>query len=338
MKKTAIFISLLLLIGPSVIKAETQGGFAGSFLNMPVDARTAAMGGAFNAVSDDGAAVLYNPAGIQTMTDRVFTSSYRAMKMDRKLGFVSLILPTHGESSLGFSWVYAGYGEVDKRNINGQLTGETISSNEHDFAVSFAKRFLPYLAIGTRLNYYTKSLGDLNASSVGVNIGGLLYVDSLFRYGEMEDKIITDITAGLVMKNLAAKYPWESQGTGLAATQSDKFPVSLGIGASCKTLKRKLLIASDLEIQVKTVEWDASSSEGTISNKETYTDSFFRIGGEYKAMDNLMIRTGLNNGVFTAGAGFVFVFSSSTLQFNYAFSGDKADEGEDHVITLGIRF
>ena len=338
MKKTVIFISLLLLIGSAALKAETQGGFAGSFLDMPVDARTAAMGGAFNAVSDDGAAMLYNPAGIQTTTDKVFTSSYRAMKLDRKLGFISLILPTHGESSLGFSWIYAGYGDVDKRNINGQLTGESISSNEHDFAVSFAKRFLPYLAVGTRLNYYTKSMGDLNASSVGVNIGGLLYVDSLFRYGEMEDKFITDITAGLVLKNFAAKYPWESQSTGLAATQSDKFPISLGIGGSFKTLKRKLLIASDFEVQVKTVEWDVSSSEGTTTNKETYTDAFVRVGGEYKVMDKLLLRTGLNNGTFTAGAGFLFKLSSSTLQFNYAFSSDKADEGEDHVVTLGIRF
>lgn len=326
------------MIGPAVIKAETQGGFAGSFLDMPVDARTAAMGGAFNAVSDDGAAMLYNPAGIQTMTDKVFTSSYRAMKLDRKLGFVSLILPTHGESSIGFSWVYAGYGEVDKRNINGQLTGESISCNEHDFAVSFGKRFLPYLAVGTRLNYYTKKMGDLNASSVGINVGGLLYVDSLFRYGEMENKIITDITAGLVLKNFAAKYPWESQGTGLSATQSDKFPISLGIGASCKTMKRKLLVASDLEVQIKTVDWGVNTTEGTVENNETYTDAFFRIGGEYKAMNNLLLRTGLNNGTFTAGAGFVFTFSSSTLQLNYAFSSDKADEGEDHVITLGIKF
>lgn len=338
MKKIVVFISLLILIVPAVSRAESQGGFAGSFLNMPVNARTAAMGGAFNAVSNDGGAMLYNPAGLQTMTDKVFTSSYRAMKLDRKLGFISFILPTHRESSLGFSWVYAGYGDVERRNISGQLTGETISANEHDFAVSFAKRFMPYLAVGTRLNYYTKNMADLRASSVGINIGGLLYVDSLFRYGEMDSKVVTDITAGLVIKNFAAKYPWESKGVGLSATQTDKFPLSAGIGSSFKALRRKLLVASDLELQVKTVEWDESTGDGTVTKKETYTDSYFRIGGEYNAIDNLLLRAGLNNGVLTAGAGFVFNFNFGSLQFDYAFSGDKVDEGEDHVVTLGIRF
>jgi len=293
MIKSIVMLALILLMGPAMCEAGNQGGFAGSFLEIPIDARATAMGGAYNAVSDDGAAMLYNPAGIQSISDRIFTSSYRAMKLDRKLGYLSFIMPTHQESSLGFSWLYAGYGDVEERDISGRITGTSISANEHDFGISFAKRFMPYLAIGARLNYYIKSMDYLDASSVGINVGGLLYIDSLFRYGSMESKPITDLTAGLVIK---------------------------------------------AEILIKSVEWEESTETGVSTEKETYTDGYFRIGGEYNVVKELMVRAGLNNGTMTAGAGFVFEFGFGGLRFDYAFMADKADEGEDHVMTLGIRF
>jgi len=336
MKKSIAFLAFVIFMAPAFCGAESNGGFAGSFLEIPVDARAAAMGGAYNAVSNDGAAMLYNPAGIHSSTDKVFTSSYRPMKLDRTLGFISFILPTRQESAIGFSWFYAGYGNVDGRDISGRLTGETISANEHAFSVSFAKQFLPYLALGTRLNYYVKSLDYLDASSVGINIGGMLYIDSLFRYGSMEGKPITDLTGGLVIKNIAAKYPWEAEGEGLNATQEDKFPLSFCISSSFKTLNRKMLVALDVEMLHKSVEWNDETTAG--ARKETFSDTYLRVGGEYRAVENLLLRAGLNNGTFTAGAGFMFKFNFGGIQFDYAFSGDHADEGEDHVVTLGIRF
>ena len=338
MKKSIVIFALILSIGPALCEAGNQGGFAGSFLEIPIDARATAMGGAYNAVSDDGAAMLYNPAGVQIIADKVFTSSYRIMKLDRKIGYLSFILPTRQESALGFSWLYAGYGDVDERDISGRITGSTISANEHDFGISFAKRFMPFLAIGARLNYYTKSMDYLNASSVGINIGGLLYIDSLFRYGSMEGKPITDLTAGMVIKNLAAKYPWEAENEGLSATQEDNFPISVGVGSSFRALKRKLLVAIDAEMLVKSVEWDESTEDGVSTKKETYTDGYFRIGSEYNVVNELLIRAGLNNGTLTAGAGFTFEFGFGGLRFDYAFSDDKVGEGEDHIVTLGIRF
>ena len=103
----------VLLVGlllSNMVAADENGGYAGAFLKLPVEARPAAMGGAYIGVSDDAAGQLHNPAGIQSIEKKIFTSSYRAMGQGRKLGFLSLILPTRGESALGFSWLYAGYG------------------------------------------------------------------------------------------------------------------------------------------------------------------------------------------------------------------------------------
>lgn len=320
MKKHLIFIfaSVILLSSSSWAESE-NGGYAGAFLKLAVEARPAGMGGAYIAVSDDPAGQLHNPAGIQSITEKVFTSSYRAMKLDRKLGFLSVVLPTRLESALGLSWLYAGYGDVDARDGSGYRTGEVISSNEHAFGVSFAKRFIPFLGLGTKLNYYHKSHAGYKSNSIGINLGAIIYVDSLFRYGTMEDKFITDISAGLVVNNIVAKYPWDSEGGGLTASKDDKFPTVIGLGVSCRSFGRKLLVAFDAEKNLK-------------------QNLLVRFGGEYDYRDRLLLRGGLNDGIITAGAGFRFILSRLAFTIDYAFSDDRVGEGDDHIITFNAYF
>ncbi|UCD93785.1 MAG: PorV/PorQ family protein [Candidatus Zixiibacteriota bacterium] len=318
-KKTAVLFAILVLIGFNSGATSEDGGYAGAFLKMTVDAKPAGMGGAYVAVSNEGAGQLHNPAGVQTLTKTVLNSSYRAMKLGRKMGFVSLLFPTRLESALGISWLYAGYGEVERRDGSGYTTGGTISSNEHVFAISFAKRFIPFLGLGTKLNYYHKNVGDVKANSIGVNVGAVLFVDSLYRYGSMEGKFITDINAGLVVNNIAAQYPWETQSEGLSATKTDDFPVVVGLGVSCRALERKLLVAVDAE-------------------KNAKQSALVRFGGEYILRDNFLLRAGLNDGTISAGAGFKFDLEKLLLSVDYAFSGDRAGAGEDHIFSFELRF
>ncbi|MEW6014117.1 MAG: PorV/PorQ family protein [Candidatus Zixiibacteriota bacterium] len=318
MKKTILTI-VSILVAVSFAAADEDGGYAGVFLQLPVQARPAGMGGAYIGVSDDASGQLYNPAGAAGIVSRSLTSSYRAMKLDRSLGFISVIFPTKLESSLGFSWLFAGYGEIARRNTSGQDLGTTISSSEHNFGVSFAKSFVPYFMAGTKINYYYKKVGDLSANSVGINLGAMLLVDSLFEYGTMESKPITDIRLGLVVNHFAAKYPWSNESGSLSATQDDKFPLTIGAGISARTINQKLLLAADIE-------------------KNSKQSPFFRFGGEYNLIEKLLIRTGLNNGVITAGMGYEVLFSNLRLTINYAFSDDRVDEGADHIVGFDLRF
>ena len=86
-------IVLLIAAGLTVpaVAAEGDGGQAGAFLQVPIGARPTAMGGAYLAVSDDGAAPLFNPAGIALLRRPMFSSSYRFMQLDRSLGYASLL-------------------------------------------------------------------------------------------------------------------------------------------------------------------------------------------------------------------------------------------------------
>jgi len=77
----AALLALTLVIGTALpaSAADGDGGYAGSYFQIPIGARPAAMGGAYLAVSDDGAAPLYNPAGIALMKKKLFAISYRVL-------------------------------------------------------------------------------------------------------------------------------------------------------------------------------------------------------------------------------------------------------------------
>jgi len=338
MKKYFLILGFIAAFIYSNSAAETGiGGYAGVFLRLPVEARPTAMGGAYYGISDDAAGQLHNPAGIQSITRRVFTSSYRSMGLGRKLGFLSLLLPTHGESTLGFSWLYAGYGDVEERAADdGKLTGRTISSNEHAFAVSFAKRFEPFFSFGTKLNYYHKHHVDLSVGSIGIDLGAMLFIDSLFEYGTMEDKFVTDIQTGVVVKHIAAKYIWETEGSGLSPSQTDDFATVFGFGASCRPVNKNILIAFDVEYVAAKFPADSSDSDG--SSEVTANDVFLQFGGEYNFNNRYFIRGGLNDGIITMGGGFRYGFDKVALSINYAFSDDRVGEGNDHIFTFDINF
>jgi hypothetical protein len=332
MKKNLIYINLALLYFASLaVAASESGGYAGAHLKISVEARPAAMGGAYIAISDDAAGQLYNPAGVSAVRQKVFASSYRAMGLDRSIGFISFLLPTKKESALGLSWQFVGSGSVDVRNTSGVNMGTSISSNEHIFSLTFAKQFSPFVGLGTKLNYYMKggssaadehrSLYDINATSIGINLGTLFYIDSLFEYGSMEGQLFTDIKLGLAFNNLAARYIWgASEVSDLLAAPEDKFPIIYGGGLSFRTLQRKLLMAVDLE-------------------KVEKRPIIAKFGGEFSYNDQFALRAGLNDGVITAGLGYQFKAGiKNILIFNYAFSGERVGEGNDHLFGFHFKF
>ena len=319
MKKILFIFCALLLVTFSGVRSESEeGGYAGAFLEIPVEARPAALGGAYTAIADDVAGQLYNPAGLSTLTDEMFSSSYRSMGLGRSLGFVSLVFPTRKQSALGLSWQYVGYGETEERGDDSDPTGNMVSSTEHAFGLTFAKRFQPYIAAGIKMNYYHKEVADISAGSIGIDLGLLLYVDSLYDFGSMEGKPITDIRFGVTGKNFAAKYLWEETDGGLSPSQTDEFPIVLMAGGSCRILQRSLLLAADFE-------------------KNFEQEPVLHFGAEYSIEENFAVRTGLNDGVITAGAGFKFRVQNMNFWIDYGFSDDRVGEGSDHIFTLDIK-
>jgi len=318
-------LAAFLTVG-TVYGEDGDGGYAGAFFQVPAGARPTAMGGAYLAVSNDGAAPLFNPAGLARLTRPLFGSSYRAMAQDRSLGYVTVVFPVRGESSLGAHWLFAGSGAVETRDADGYPLGRDFSQNNHQFTILFAKRFEKFVSFGANLSYLYSTMSELDANSVGFDFGLMFYMDHFFSRENRDQMAIRDIQVGLTVKHISKTYKWNSEKYNLMYTsddlgseQTDEVPIEFGLGTSARFLQRRLLVAADLL-------------------KSAHQGAAFHAGAEYYVSQEFALRGGFSDGRLTAGTGYLFKVSGNQLAIDYAFSTDKADEGSEHIFSLDLLF
>ena len=325
MKKYILF-GLLICLAVGANAADGDAGYAGSYLQVPIGARAAAMGSAYIAISNDGAGMFYNPAGLANIKKKLFTSSYRAMKLDRQLGYAGFMFPTQNESALGFHWLYASSGSVEARNQDGDLLDYDLTMVNHAFSFSFAKRFENIFAAGFTGSYLYSGFAEMNSNSIKMDAGVMLYLSNLFSREKRDMMPIQDIQAGLVVRNLAGSFRWNNEkyfqkyAVGVYGSEKiDDLPIEVGLGGSARFLQRKLLTAIDL-----------------IKNEH----QAFRChaGADYSVNPKFAIRAGYSDKSLTGGFGYVFPLGNKALAIDYAFSSDKVDEGSEHIFSFDLLF
>ena len=318
---------LAVLSASALPAAEGNGGYAGALFQIPVGARPTALGGAYLAVSDDGAGPLFNPAGLADLKRPLCASSYRMLALDRSLGYVTLIFPAKGESAIGVNWLYAGSGDVTARDQNGRDLGRQLSYNSHAVSAIFAKKFEDYLSAGLNAKYLHATFAEMTAFTVSFDFGFMLYVNQFFSRETRVLLPVQDIRVGLTVKHLAAEYRWNNHNyitqyrdpSALSTDQDDAVPLEIGLGSSARFFQRKLLVAADIR-------------------KNEKQDPFFHTGAEYLVAPEFAIRGGFSDGRFTAGNGYIFDIANHVLAIDYAFSTDKVDEGSEHIFSLDLLF
>lgn len=316
---------LALALGALATPALGQGkaGFVASWLEVPVEARAAAMGEAYTGVAAGGAGLIYNPGGIAADRSKRFTGAYRVMRLDRTLSYAALYLPLREEATAALSWRFADYGDAEVRNGPGDPDG-TIGQSESLLSLSFAKMFSKRVAVGATGSYYLFDLDDISANTVIFDAGVMFYVDHfLYDRETIGQSFLTDIQVGVVVKSPGSSliidtdkgFPGENNGISFET----EVPKKLVIGGSARAYDKALLVAADLEI-----------------HEELGARGHF--GAEYQVAKQLQLRAGLNRTAPTAGAGFLFELGKRRLMIDYAFQFDRVDEGSEHVFTLDFTF
>jgi hypothetical protein len=303
-----------------------DGGYAGSFFQVPIGARPTAMGGAYLAISNDGAGPLFNPAGLADLKFPLFGSSYRAMPLGRKLGYVTALFPVRNQAVLGFHWLYAGSGSVAVRNSDGIDQGRDFSANNHAIGVVFAKRFSDAFAAGVKMNYLAASFPKVHAQGISFDFGGTVYLEELISREKRDMLPVKDIRISAAVRHVAGEYRWNSgkyaeayTTNGLGYEQIDKVPVDGGIGISGRLLKNKLLLAMDV----------------TKNQKQTVK---FHGGAEFFIYPQLAIRAGYGDKQFGIGTGYVIKLGGQALAVDYAFASDKVGAGTEHIFSFDLLF
>ncbi len=316
----------LMFVQTSVVSAaDGDGGYAASYLQIPLGARPSGMGGAYIAVSNDPAGVYYNPAGVTMLEKATIGTSYRVLALGRRLMYASAISPIQGDAILGGHWLHAGTEGVPARDGDGDLLDHELGESHNQLGFVFSKRFEKYFSLGATFSYVDVKLAEISSNSVGIDVGLILHLDQFFDRERRQNLPVGEPRLGLVVRQLAKKFTWNSEKYELAhstsplgADQTDNVPLEIGMGLSGKILKDKLLLDIDI-----------------VNSAKTGTD--FRVGGEYAASPESRIRLGYGLEQVAFGAGYEFGFGKQKIRIDYAFSTNRAGADSEHIFSIDFR-
>jgi len=323
MKTIILTVCLAIIALPALGFAEDgKGGQPAAFRDLKLGGRPAAMGGAFTAIAEGGVGNLYNPAGPSQMRQHEASLAYRAMKLDRRLGFASFSIPAKEDATLTFSWIYAGTADLDARDVQGNIIeGEAFSQSENMVSVNFAKKFIPQLYLGGKAFYVQNNIGNINAYTVGIDLGVLTRLD--IRKSPV-GKYFPLLMGGLTVENLGATYKWTTTeywrtlGRDRGSSVDEKFPINYRLGAALSQ-PMQYTLAADVEM-----------------NSASMSKSHF--GGEYNIGRTLALRAGLDNLHPTFGIGFLKRFQNFAMWVDISYLTDKVGEGDDILASFDIMF
>jgi hypothetical protein len=309
---------LILIVGfvfPQIASAQLGGQKAFEFLNIPANARLAALGGV-NITSG------WNDPGMITSNPSLLNMEWENKLAINRLGYFADINQTSLNYSKNFEkaglWAinlsYLDYGTIEGRDENGFLNGE-FTAAEYTFGISHSMIFGPFQA-GATMKIAVSDLAGFNASALLVDLGGT------FKHPEK------DLTVGLVVKNLGFLI------SDYTEINNSQLPFDIQLGASFKpefmpfrfSLTARNLVRDDVFF------FDPAANTLLGSNSEAgIGDEIFRrlvIGTELLLSDNFQLRVGYNHllrqelkqEVASGGAGFSFGFMFKVKRFEFSYA------------------
>ncbi len=301
----------LALFVPVHSSAENSGTTAFSFLNIPVGARSTALGQAFTSVPNDVQGVPYNPAALATLTASQL--SIQHLSYVEETSQEAILYGDAGRDSAiswGFSTNYLRVGNITRTVATGLSSGDgftetgDFSTYDLSMGLSAAGPVSEVMKAGGTIKFIRESLGDASSNAGALDLGVIYHV---------QDDHAWNVGASLLNLGFASKF----------SEASVKLPMTFRAGVSGQPFSQWLLTA-DYAKRVDT--------EGEIGIGAEVTPKRFislRMGYRYT-----FVRPDFG-GLADISAG--FGLRQKQISFDYAFI-PLGDLGMTHRVTISWRF
>ncbi|MBU1704646.1 MAG: PorV/PorQ family protein, partial [Nanoarchaeota archaeon] len=240
---TIIFITLSNFCMASNYKTGTTRGV---FLKLNQDVRSAAMGDAYIAVSDDTGSIYWNPAGLIQLKRPELSSVYSSWLVDMNYASVAYAHP-FDDFSLGLSFNYLNLGAIEETTLaNPSGTGNVFTPSDYYLTASYSKKLFEGISWGANIKLINESIYLRNDAGVAVDLGVLW-------------KINNDLSSGVSARNC------------IGSVSGGEIPTNFGVGLAYKY--SNLLFAVDFNAP------NDNQSTINLGTEYDYNDTFFvRLG------------------------------------------------------------
>lgn len=302
-------ITLLFALSVAGILTAQEGTNVYPFLNIPVSARQAALGGDAVSVRDfDVSFAGVNPGLMNLEQDQMLSVNYASYLADSKYGTVSFVKDLEEGHLLGFNARYMDYGKIPRTDESAEISGE-FGAMDASIGLAYAYQFDEDFTIAGGANFVTSKI-DSYTSMALVGNAGVTYHNKQ-----------SNETVALVFRNFG--YQFKSFNgvrenvafrVDLGYTKIlDEFPLAITITAHDL---QKFNISQDLNNNGQETRWTRKVADHISLGAELFPEQAFNIRFGYN------IRRGNELAVLDqrsfAGLSAGFGIKISSFRFDYA--------------------
>lgn len=296
---------------PRYFSANAAGTTTADFLNLPVGARAAAMGGAYSAISDEASAVYWNPAGL-VQIPKLSAVFMRAQYLDEiNYQYAAYAHRLSYDSVIAGSVLLTDIGSITHTDISGDSLGtDSFTPRDEVLTLSYSKAVLELsdkdmdVSIGVSAKYIKSQIVD-SAHSYAADVGVMTY-----NFSDIPYRLAVTAT------NMGGGLRYD--------TESNPLPLTFKLAASVNPF-RNMLLAAD-------VVFPKQNKPNVLLGTELATTP--------NELTRLCVRAGLNLQQMSDGLGGFSVGLGAALHFfslDYAFV-PMGELGSTHRISLTFDF
>ncbi|PCI36289.1 MAG: hypothetical protein COB53_10060 [Elusimicrobia bacterium] len=298
-RRISIFFGLSLIWTSGAHAAG--GGDPFAFLQLPVDARPTALGGAYTAIGGDSASIFYNPAGL-AFAERN-TASF--MHNSHFEGVNQEVASIAFKNGLGLGINYLSFGDIPRTTVSNQAGSGFDSFSANDLAITsgYGRRMNAFLSAGFAIKFVREKIANFTGSGFGLDLGTQIELEPLYEI---------PLTVGVAIQNIGlSSLKFQSQ--------REAFPTQFRLGFAYKKTIGTHRLTGLLDI-----------------NRAGDDNATLHPGVEWVPRTGVALRIGYD-GRNDAGSGITtgVGFAMGDMYLRYAFV-PFGDLGDSHRVSLGV--
>jgi len=288
--KVLAIIAFGIVIFPSISSSQADiNGNVGTrglgFLKIGVGAGAVGMAESHVAYAHNLYASYWNPAGLSQIQRGQLGFMHNRWFEGINHEFVGYVHPFGALGVIAASFSYLSFGELERRDATGELTGHF---RPYDLAIvlSYGRKFTSDFALGVNTKFLREQIDDKKAQAVAFDFGG--------KYNIPDSRL----TLGFNLQNFGTKIKF--------VEESFDLPLNLKLGMAYRLLDNAMTIAVDL-------------------NRPADNDVNISFGVEYTPITQLHLRSGYRYSVggndlgVVSGLAVGLGVSIESYQIDYAF-------------------
>jgi hypothetical protein len=290
------------------------GASGAKFLNIPVGARAAAMGGAVIGSTNDASSVFWNPSGIARMSGSSVHFSTLNLYSQYDATAASIVHSFGDAGSLAASYVSLA---MQKTEITTELqpdgTGRFYDAQDIAIGITYARALTTEFSVGVTGKYINQRIWNEVAEGIAFDIGTQYKID------------FQNMVIAMSMSNFGGDLQFDGEDMNITYLKNQNYPISRLAPGRLEASQYPLPLLFQVGVGFDLFRDDFVTMRGEIdaTHPNDY-DERINAGTEITVVDRVFLRAGYrfnyDDEDFTLGAGFNFQMGENIVRFDYAYA------------------